>query len=77
MDEVLEIALRVDKLENVETVNEQLETLIEDRFVNKDEKVTLEVHPWTKLTNFTGTLTIIDVMALFLKLYLFLSFYFL
>lgn len=70
MEEVLEIALRVDKLENIEIVNEQLESLIENSFVNKDGKVTLEVHPWTKLTNFTGTLTIIDVMALFLKIIL-------
>lgn len=70
MDEVLELALRVDKLENVEPVTAKLNSLAETNFINKEGKPAIEVHPWTKLTNFTGTLTIIDVMALFLKVIL-------
>jgi putative ABC transport system permease protein len=70
MEEILELALRVDKLENVDIVTEKLNSLANSTFINKDGKAAIEIHPWTKLTNFTSTLTIIDVMAVFLKVIL-------
>lgn len=70
MNEILELALRIDTLENVEFVADKLNTLAETSYVNKEGKPAIEIHPWTKLTNFTSTLTIIDVMALFLKVIL-------
>ncbi len=70
MEEVLEIAIRVKEIDEVDEINAKIIELINKSFLNKEGKATLEVHPWTKLTNFTSTIVIIDVMSVFLKIIL-------
>lgn len=70
MDENIELAIRVKNIDNVKVVVEQIQGIINQSFLNKNKKPMLEVHPWQSLTNFTSTLSIINIMTLFLQLIL-------
>lgn len=67
MEEILEIAVRIDNVKNVDKVTKKIEEISNKTLLNKEGKPAVEVHKWQDLTNFSSIVNMIDVMSIFLK----------
>jgi putative ABC transport system permease protein len=69
MQEVSEIAVRLERLEELSEVQERLAAALSD-IKNKEGKPLFEVHNWTKLSPFSNIARSIDLVTMFMQVVL-------
>ncbi len=69
MQEVSEIAIRLERLEDLSEVRERLAAAL-GGIKNKEGKPALELHDWTKLSPFSNSARSIDLVTMFMQIVL-------